>query len=160
MSGWENFFIAEVSASAALTGLIFVGVSINLIKIIAIPGLPGRAFEALLVLVAVLITSSLMLVPGQTWTLIGIEVLVIGGLVWGTNTYLQVNIWRQMEAQYHRRFIQQIAINQVATLLLVIAGILVLAQGANGLYWLVPGFIFCILAAFLDAWVLLIEINR
>jgi hypothetical protein len=27
MTGWENFFIAEVGASAALAGLIFVGVS-------------------------------------------------------------------------------------------------------------------------------------
>ena len=25
MSGWENFFIAEVGASAALAGLVFVG---------------------------------------------------------------------------------------------------------------------------------------
>jgi modulator of FtsH protease len=32
MSGWDNFFLAEAGASAALTGLIFVGVSINLTK--------------------------------------------------------------------------------------------------------------------------------
>src|SRR5579862_5023463 len=118
MSGWESFFVAEVGASAALTGLIFVGVSINLPKIIASPGLPGRAFEALLVLLAVLVTSSLLLVPGQSTMLIGIEVLVLGALVWGTNTYLQVSIWRQMEAKYHRRFIQQVVLNQAATLLL------------------------------------------
>jgi hypothetical protein len=31
--GWANFFIAQVGAAAALTGLIFVGVSINLNKI-------------------------------------------------------------------------------------------------------------------------------
>src|SRR5215469_13718628 len=101
MSGWENFCISQVSASAALTSLILVGVSMNLSKIIANPGLPGRAFEALLVLVAVLIIPSLLLVPGQTLMLVGIEVLAIGTLVWGTNTYLQVTIWRQMEAQYH-----------------------------------------------------------
>lgn len=28
MTGWDNFFVAEVGASAALAGLIFVGVSI------------------------------------------------------------------------------------------------------------------------------------
>ena len=157
---WESFFVAQVGASAALTGLIFVGVSINLTKIIASPGLPGRAFEALLVLLAVLVTSSLLLAPGQSSKLVGIEVLGIGALVWGTNTKLQVDIWRQMEAQYHRRFIQQVVLNQVATLLLVVSGVLVLTLGESGLYWLVPGFICCILAAFLDAWVLLIEINR
>ena len=29
MTGWENFFLAEVGASAALVGLVFVGISIN-----------------------------------------------------------------------------------------------------------------------------------
>jgi hypothetical protein len=160
MSGWANFFLAEAGASAALTGLIFVGVSINLTKIIASPGLPGRALEALLVLLTVLIMSSLMLVPGQSSTLAGMEVLGVGVIVWIANTYLQVDIWRQMDAQYHRRFIQQIVVNQVATLLLVVSGVLVLTLGASGLYWLVPAFILCILGAFLEAWVLLIEINR
>ncbi|HEY7357509.1 MAG TPA: hypothetical protein VH590_13615 [Ktedonobacterales bacterium] len=159
--GWmENFFIAEVSASAALTGLIFVGVSINLTKIVASPALPGRAFEALMLLLTVLITSSLLLVPNQSVRLVGIEILAVAAIVWGANTITQVNIWRQMEAQYHRRFLQQITLNQVATLLLVVSGVLVLVLGPGGLYWLVPGFILCILAAFLDAWVLLIEINR
>ena len=36
MSGWENLFIAEAPTSAALTGLIFVGVSINLTWILAL----------------------------------------------------------------------------------------------------------------------------
>jgi hypothetical protein len=48
MSGWENFFIAEVGASAALTGLIFVGVSINLARILSFPKLPNRALQPLL----------------------------------------------------------------------------------------------------------------
>src|ERR1051326_3968867 len=154
MSGWESFFFAEASASAALTGLIFVGVSINLTKIIASPGLPGRAFEALILLVTVLITSSLLLVPDQSTTLVGIEVLGVGVIVWGIITTFQVNIWRQMEAQYHRPFLQVVVTNQLATLLLVVSGVLVLVQGASGIYWLVPGFILCILAALQDAWVL------
>ncbi len=65
MSEWESFFVAEAGASAALAGLVFVGVSINLDKVLRAPGLPGRAGEALVVLLAVLITSSLLLVPGQ-----------------------------------------------------------------------------------------------
>jgi hypothetical protein len=104
--------------------------------------------------------SSLMLVPGQSSTLAGLEVLGVGGIVWIANTYLQVGSWRQMEAQYHRRFLQQLTLNQVATLLLVVSGVLIVTLGTSGLYWLVPAFLFCILAAFLDAWVVLIEINR
>ncbi|HEX3901634.1 MAG TPA: hypothetical protein VH853_02220 [Polyangia bacterium] len=42
-AGWESFFVAEVGAAAALTGLLFVAVSINLSKVLAFPQLPGRA---------------------------------------------------------------------------------------------------------------------
>jgi hypothetical protein len=45
MSAWESFFVAEVGASAVLAGLVFVGLSINLDKIIAGSGLPGRAWR-------------------------------------------------------------------------------------------------------------------
>ncbi len=45
MTGWENFFVAEVGASAALAGLIFVGVSINLNRILSLPRLPDRALR-------------------------------------------------------------------------------------------------------------------
>ena len=46
MDQWVNFFFAEVGASAALTGLVFVGVSINLKRILSLPKLPNRALEA------------------------------------------------------------------------------------------------------------------
>jgi len=65
MTGWESFFVAQVGASAAVAGLVFVGVSINLDKILKYVGLPARAMEALVVLILVLVTSSLMLVPGH-----------------------------------------------------------------------------------------------
>jgi hypothetical protein len=55
MTGWDNFFLRSLGASAALTGLIFVGVSINHTRIMASPYLPNRALEALLALVSVLV---------------------------------------------------------------------------------------------------------
>lgn len=63
MPSWESFFTAEVGASAALAGLIFVGVSINLTRIISLPGLPNRALLTLCLLLAILVISSLMLIP-------------------------------------------------------------------------------------------------
>jgi len=82
MSGWDNFFIAQVGASAALAGLVFVGVSINLREIVADPRLVGYALEALVVLLGVLVASSLLLVPGQPPALLGGEVVVVGLGAW------------------------------------------------------------------------------
>jgi len=60
---WSNFLVAEAGASAALAGLIFVAVSINISKIIEYPGVSGRAGEALALLIGVLIIATLGLAP-------------------------------------------------------------------------------------------------
>ena len=160
MIGWENFFIAEVGASAALLGLIFVGVSINLTRIISLPGLPNRAFLALIILLTILITCSLLLIPGQSQTLIGIELLVVGLIVWITATRLDVIILLKKEPQYRSSYMLNMALTQLALLPYIVAGIIVLTRGAGGLYWLVPAIIISFIKALLDAWVLLVEINR
>ncbi|HEY5005927.1 MAG TPA: hypothetical protein VII61_22395 [Ktedonobacteraceae bacterium] len=160
MPGWENFFIAEVSASAALTGLIFVGVSINLTRILSLPRLPNRALESVMLLLTILVTSSLLLVPGESVLLVGVEVLVVGFVAWIMVTILDVKILQGTEAQYHRAFLINMFLSQVATLPYIIAGISILIRGAGGLYWLVPAILFSFIKAILDAWVLLVEINR
>jgi hypothetical protein len=57
--GWGELFLAGAGASAALAGLLFVAMSINLERILQGAGLPGRAGEAIVLLVAVLVFSML-----------------------------------------------------------------------------------------------------
>ncbi len=87
MDEWHDFFLAQAGAAGVLTGLVFVGVSINLPKIVSDPGsgLPGRAAEALILLVGVLTASILLLVPGQGQLMVGAEVLVVGLATWGVS---------------------------------------------------------------------------
>src|SRR5215218_4319907 len=80
--GWGELFLAEAGASAALAGLLFVATSINLTKILEVRGLVGRAGEAIVLLVAVLIVSTLVLVPDQPRVALGTELLVTGLLAW------------------------------------------------------------------------------
>ena len=160
MAAWGNFFFAQVGASAALVGLIFVAVSINLSKILASPRLPSRAREAPIVLLAILIVSSLMLVPEQPVTLIGMELLVVGIIFWGIVTWLNINNLLKTDVQYRRYNLINIILGQFALVPYVIAGINILTWGMGGLYWLVPAIILSFVKALTDAWVLLVEINR
>jgi hypothetical protein len=162
MSDWQNFFVAQVGASAALLGLLFVSMSINLNKILAFSALPNRALGALLTLLVVLIVSSLLLTPGQPMTLVGAEVLLIGLCAWSAITLFDVNTWRNTDraAAYRSRLRILFAINQLAALLYIVAGLVILTSGIAGLYWLVPAFVCSFCRATMDAWVLLIEINR
>lgn len=79
---WANFLVAQVGASAALLGLLFVGVSLNLSKILSMPPLPNRALLAMMLLLGVLIASMLLLIPDQYSWAAGAELLAIGTLVW------------------------------------------------------------------------------
>src|ERR1700742_5101249 len=80
-AGWNSFFVAEVSAAAALSGLLFVAVSINIAEILKYPQLPTRAAETIGMLMAALIEGSLALVPHQSYGALGVEVLAVGGVV-------------------------------------------------------------------------------
>jgi hypothetical protein len=162
MNDWQNFLVAEVGASAALLGLLFVSLSINLTKILSFRPLPNRAFGALLALLAVLIASSLLLTPGQPMPIVGGEVFVIGLCVWAAITFFDVDVWRNTakDAAHRPRLIVLSVIDQVATLLYVVAGVVIFEYGIVGVYWLVPAFLFSFIKATMDAWVLLIEINR
>jgi hypothetical protein len=59
-----------------------VAISINLTKILEVRGLVGRAGEAIVLLVAVLVVSTLVLVPDQARIALGSELLVTGLLAW------------------------------------------------------------------------------
>jgi hypothetical protein len=160
MDEWQGFFAATAGAAAALAGLLFVGVSINLSKILASPKLPTRAGQALLLLLTVLLVSLLMLVPAQPIRLVGGEVLLIGLVVWIAILVIDVRNSRKVEAGYGRVTVLQIALNQLSLVPYILAGFTILLYAPAGFYWLVPALLFSFMKVFLDSWVLLVEIDR
>ena len=165
MDEWHDFFLATSAAAGVLTGLVFVGVSINLEKIVSQSGggLSGRAAEALILLLAVLTASILLLVPGQSIPLMGGEVLVVGvaAYVWiVTIQVLHLRNWSTIPSALRLPLVLRVMLAQISTIPTVIAGIVMLTVEFDGLYWLVAGMVLSTLAAMFDAWVLLVEINR
>ncbi len=165
MEEWNDFFLAAAGAAAVLAGLVFVGVSINLDMIMSNPtyGLAGRALEALVLLVAVLIVTILLLVPAQGMVLAGAEVVTVGLVDWAAIVAIQVlqlRNWHSLEASLRWHFVPRVVLGQIATLPLLAAGIAVLSWGVSGLYLLVVGVILSFLVAVGDAWILLVEIHR
>jgi hypothetical protein len=166
MGDWHDFFLAVAGAAAVLAGLVFVGVSINLSMIISNPiyGLTGRALEALVLLVAVLIVTCLLLVPGQGTVLAGVEILAVGVADWAAVVAIQLlhlrRNWGALETDLRRHLVVRMVLGQVATLPFVVAGFAVLSWGVGGLYWLVVAVVLSLLVAVVDAWVLLVEIQR
>ena len=160
MHEWHDFFIATAGAAATLTGLIFVGVSISLAKILSIPTLPNRAFISLLLLLAILVLSVLFLVPGQSYSSLGWEIIPVGVTVWVTVLIMDIAIIRNKENKFKRLYFFNFLFNQAAILPYLVGATVLLTIGESGIYWVVVAMILSFIKAVLDAWVLLIEINR
>jgi modulator of FtsH protease len=79
---WHDFFLAAASASAALLGLLFVGVSINLRSIAGGErvDLRARAGQAFVNLISVLVIAMLMLIPDPDPASIAVGLGVVAGL--------------------------------------------------------------------------------
>src|SRR3712207_9418766 len=86
-------------AAAALLGLLFVAVSINLEQVLRIAWLPLRAGETLGVLVALLTTAVFVLVPGQSPTALGLELAGAGFLLIGLDGFLRIRLGRPAGGQ-------------------------------------------------------------
>jgi hypothetical protein len=78
---WHDFLVSAVGASAALLGLLFVAISINLGQILKHRHLPGRAAGTLGILLSDLVVCSFGLAPGQSNRTLGVEILATGAVV-------------------------------------------------------------------------------
>jgi modulator of FtsH protease len=157
---WSIFFAAQVGAGATLTGLVFVALSINLKQILAFPGLPSRAGEALILLMQPVIVGALALIPGQSPVALGIEILVVGVAAWYQVTRMIWNARALLVEQPVWQMLTRIAFAELATLPTLVAAVMLIAGVSQGLYVVAGALFICILDGVLDAWVLLVEILR
>jgi hypothetical protein len=158
-SEWTDLFVATAGASAALAGLVFVAVSINIDRILKLPGIPDRALETVLLLLSVVLVSIVGLTPGQDTTALGAELLGLGavlGVAIATLTLRTLDGSQESRSQLAMRLILRAA----GTLPVLVGGISLLAEAGGGLYWIVAAIIFAIGGGVANAWVLLIEILR
>jgi hypothetical protein len=158
-SEWSDLFVATAGASAALAGLLFVAVSINIERILKGEGLPERALETVLLLIGVLLVSVVGLIPNQSHTALGAELLAIS-LVVGTAVARLPTIHaaavRAPRGWLWARWMVRVA----GTVPLIVGGASVLAASGGGLYWIAAGIVFAVAGAVINAWVLLVEILR
>jgi modulator of FtsH protease len=155
---WHEFFGAAVGASAALLGLLFVAISINLKLILQHRHLPGRAAATLGTLLSVLVVGSFGLVPGQSNQTLGVEILATGAFV--AAQAIWVSVGKLSEGDPLSWTLGNLPILLFPALAFVGGGCSLLAGSGGGLYWILAGTVLAFVAASLNAWVLLVEILR
>ncbi len=158
-SEWSDLFVATAGASAALAGLVFVAVSINVDRILKLSGIPERALETVLLLLGVVLVAIVGLIPGQSEVALGVELLALGLVLGGVIARLERRSLQgtpQPPSQVRLR----VFLIAAGTLPFIVGGASLLAEFGGGLYWIVGGIVFAIAGAVGNAWVLLVEILR
>ncbi len=64
-AAWADFANTVAGGAAALAGLLFVGLSLNLAEVLKYPGVPARAAVTLGLTIAILLTAIFVATPGQ-----------------------------------------------------------------------------------------------
>jgi modulator of FtsH protease len=156
VESWDSFFVAETAAAAALLGLLFVAVSINLKAVIDTGGLADRALGALLLLLAILVAGLLLAMPDQSMAAMAGEVVAIAALTGVIATLLGVRGLRTADRRFRINFVQNI----VVLLPILIGGALMFSGGEAGFYWVAAGMCLSLIKAVSEGWIFLVEINR
>ena len=158
-SEWTEFFVAGAGASAALAGLVFVAVSINIDRILSFAGLPDRAQATVMLLLSVVLVSLIGLIPGQSRTALAVELLVLG---LGFGVLILRLTSRSMAGRDEQRLhtLSHWLLAGLGTLPFVVGAVSLFAEAGGGLYWVAAGMILATTGAVSNAWVLLVEILR
>jgi modulator of FtsH protease len=150
---WQNFAVVTGGASGALTGLLFVAVSLNASRISGHRGLRASAAQTLVLFMVPLVMALVLLVPGQADWVMGGELIVAGLgssvslLVIGRHIHSLSDDDKLLISIFDRRD------TNVTVMLLFVAAGAVLASGtSDGLYLLLPATIVAFISGVLNAW--------
>jgi hypothetical protein len=160
VAGWSDFLVAAAGTAGALAGLLFVAISINLTRIIEIPGVSGRAAESIILLSATLSETLACLIPNLSAAQLGLVLVVISVPAWLAPVVIQIEAIRARTYIRPSYAVTRTVLHQVAALPGVLAAISLRGLLHGGMLWLGVGVLASMLVAIFNAWILLVEILR
>ena len=146
---WTDFALGQLGASAALLGLVFVGISININVIMKAPPLVDRASESVILLGFVLTTATAVLIPGQSRHAVGVEILAVGVIV-AVAVSRTLRTSGQSLVQGRQILIRRM-LSLGAPLFAIVAGVSLLANAGGGFDWWVAAVVTAYVAALTGA---------
>lgn len=156
VAAWGDFANTVGGAAAALAGLLFVGLSLNLSEVLAYPGVSTRAGMTIGMTVALMLVAVVLAAPGQGVRVVAAELAVIG-LVVIVGVMATV---RRPPDHGVRRMLYQFVLPLVPMGLLVVGATSLWVQAGGGLYWVLAAVVTGLAAATANSWVLVVEIRR
>lgn len=153
---WHDYFTMVGGGAAALTGLVFVAMSLHLEEVTRDPVHRHRARSILTGLIAIFLRCGLVLMGGQNGRAVAIELI-------GVLLVVEVILYRSLRDAMGSPdpWVLARGIGSFACLLLEQGGALILFSGnASGLYVIAVGMLSSFIFIVTGAWLLLVGVGR
>ena len=154
---WVDFGEALAAVAGALTGLLFVAVSVKGPAMAASTTLRSRAAQTL-VLFMVSVLIAVFLVAPQPSAALGWELVALAVVSGVTLLVLDRRAGHSADEGV-ARYIERFSPNTITAVIVAVAGVSLLAKTGGGLYWLIPAALASLLGGVINAWLFLVTVT-
>jgi uncharacterized membrane protein len=154
---WLSFGGALAAVAGALTGLLFVALSVKSALLATSPSLTFRAAQTL-VLFMISVLVAVLLVAPQPAAALGWELLAVA-VVSGLALLILDRRAGHGSDRGVARYIERFSPNTITAVLVGVAGITFLLKAGGGLYWLIPAAASSLLGGVVNAWLFLVKVS-
>ncbi len=153
---WQGFGEAVASLAGALTGLLFVAVSIKSNVLAGSRTLSARAAQTLVLFMTSALVAIVLAAP-QVAVALGPELLAISAVSGATLFIFNRRAGHDRESRV-ARYIEKASPNLVTSVLVGVGGLSFILKAGGGLYWMIPAVAASLVGGVINAWLFLIEV--
>ena len=153
---WRDFAVTVAGLAGALTGLLFVAVSIKSETLARSRSLASRAAQTLVLFMTSAIAAIVLVAP-QPEAALGAELLALAAISGIALFVLDRRGGHDMENRV-ARYVERASPNMVTAVLTGLAGLTFLLKAGGGLYWMIPAVLASLIGGVINAWLFLIKV--
>jgi hypothetical protein len=154
---WASFGAALAAVAGALTGLLFVALSVKSDTLLASRSLRARATQTLVLFMTSALIAVCLVAP-QPAAALGAELIAVA-VASGTLLLILDRRAGHGGNQEVTRDIEKFSPNALTTVLVGVAGLTLLVKAGGGLYWLIPAAAASLVGGVVNAWLFLVGLT-
>jgi hypothetical protein len=154
---WAGFGEALAAVAGALTGLLFVALSVKSDVLAASRSLSSRAAQTLVLFMTSVLIAVFLVAP-QPAAAMGAELLAVA-VVSGAALLILDRRAGHGSDQDVARYVERFSPNTITAVLVGVAGLTFLLKAGGGLYWLIPAAVASLVGGVINAWLFLVRVT-